>query len=132
MTAPETPEHPPQRRSRVWMVLAVMAAVAVIAGALAFLTMQESSAGSVAIEAVREKTRAVVTDTTERVAEEGHSLEVSWGAVPAPAGPGHMVVARLKLRPSGSVEEARFVVVHEQITPQNALARSLLQGAARG
>lgn len=132
MSAPEPSEHPPRSRGRVRMVLVVMAALAVIAVALVLLTAQETSAGSAAIEAVRGRTGAVVAQTTERVAEEGHSLEVSWSAVPAPAGPGHMVVARLMLRPSDSVEEAQFVVIDDQITPQNALARSLLDGAARG
>jgi len=93
--------------------------------------MKGSSEGASAIKYVKEATALVLARADRRLTTEGKKLEVRWSAVPSPAGGGHVVTARIKIEPPGGLSEALFAVSGTEVSPQNALARSLLARAER-
>ncbi|WP_217922010.1 hypothetical protein [Miltoncostaea oceani] len=94
-------------------------------GLLAVLATQDSARGAQAIQQVQRSVGTGLRDAEMRIEARGGTLDVSWSAVPSPTGAGHLVIARLVVRPSGDVGEARFGVSEDQISPQNDLAERL-------
>lgn len=124
---PTRPGEPQGDRSGRRVGVALVAAVIAIAVAtLAVLAVQDTSQGSVAIRQTQDLVTATLTDTEDDIREEGGALEVTWSSTPSPSGGGHLVVARLQVRPSGEVGEAEFVVANGRVSPRNDLARRLL------
>lgn len=93
---------------------------------LFFLMLRGQAQGTSALDLVKEHTAAGLAREQARLEARGESLEVVWRTVPMPRGDGDTVVGRLEARPSGSSQEATFMVMGEQVTSQNALARRLL------
>ena len=104
----------------------VAAVIAVAVAVLAVLAVQDTSQGSVAIRQTQDLVMAALADTERDIREQGGSLDVAWSSTPSPSGGGHLVVARLQVRPSGEVGQAEFVIMNGRVSPQNDLARQLL------
>ena len=106
-------------------MLAGLGVLAVVAVLLATLAAQNTS-GTPALREAQDRAAAGLADLRSVVGDEGGTLEVTWTSTPAPAGDDHLVVARLKVLPSGEVSEAQFVVSGTRVDGQNALARRIL------
>ena len=115
-----------RRRRRVIAVLAGIGVVAVVGLLLAALVAQNTSAGTPALREAQDRAAAGLADLESVVGDQGGTLQVTWTSTPAPAGDAHLVVARLKILPSGEVSEAQFVVSGTEVGGQNALARRIL------
>lgn len=111
-------------------VAAVTVGVAVVLAGLFLLMSRGQSQGTAALDLVKEHTEAGLARERADLDARGESLEVVWSTVPMPRGDGDTVVARLEARPSGTAREAAFMVMGEQVTSQNALARRLLSADA--
>ncbi len=123
--------EPPGRRSgRRAGVALVAVVIAVAVGILAVLAVQDTSQGSVAIRQTQDLVMAALADTESDIREQGGMLNVTWSSTPSPSGGGHLIVARLQVRPSGEVGQAEFVVANGQVSPRNDLARQLLRRSA--
>jgi hypothetical protein len=120
-----SPPGKPRGRNRWWTVASVIAVLVAGGGLLAVLATQDSAQGSAAIQEVQRSVGTGLRDAEARIEARGGTLDVSWSAVPSPTGAGHLVVARLVVRPSGDVGEARFGVSDGRISPQNDLAERL-------
>jgi hypothetical protein len=107
-------------------VLAGIGILAVVGVLLATLAAQ-NTAGEPALREAQARAAAGLADLESLVGERGGTLEVTWTSTPAPVGDDHLVVARLKVLPSGEVSEAEFVVSGTQVGGQNALARRILE-----
>jgi hypothetical protein len=124
---PTPPSESPGNRSGRRVGLALAAAVIAIAVAiLAVLAVQDTSQGSVAIRQTQGLVMTTLADTEKDIRDEGGALDVTWSSTPSPSGGGHLVVARLQVRPSGEVGQAEFVVANGRVSPRNDLARRLL------
>lgn len=104
--------------------MAVVIAIAV--AILAMLAVQDTSQGSVAIRQTQALVMTALADSGSDIREQGGALDVTWSSTPSPSGGGYLVVARLRVRPSGEVGQAQFVVANGRVSPQNDLARRLL------
>lgn len=128
---PTQPGEPPGNRSRQRTGIALVAAIIAVAVAiLAVLAVQDTSQGSVAIRQTQDLVMAALADTESDIREQGGTLDVTWSSTPSPSGGGHLIVARLQVRPSGEVGLAEFVVANGQVSPGNDLARQLLSRSA--
>lgn len=122
----------PGRRRRVWTTAVVaVVVVALVIVLMLGLVMSGSSEGASAITYVEQATALELARADRRLTTEGKTLEVRWSAVPSPAGGGHVVTARIRIEPSGGLSEALFAVSGTRVSPQNALAGSLLARAER-
>jgi hypothetical protein len=104
----------------------VAVVIAIAVAILAVLAVQDTSQGSVAIRQTQDLVMATLADTENDIQEQGGALDVTWSSTPSPSGGGHLVVARLQVRPSGEVGQAQFVVANGRVAPRNDLARRLL------
>jgi hypothetical protein len=120
-----SPVGKPRGRGRCWTVASIIVVVIAAGGLLAVLATQDSARGAQAIQQVQRSVGTGLRDAEMRIEARGGTLDVSWSAVPSPTGAGHLVIARLVVRPSGDVGEARFGVSEDQISPQNDLAERL-------
>jgi len=107
-------------------VIAGVGILAVVGVLLATLAAQNTS-GEPALREAQDRAAAGLADLRSVVSQGGGELEVTWTSTPAPVGDDHLVVARLKVLPSGEVSEAEFVVSGTQVGWQNALARRILE-----
>lgn len=106
--------------------------VAVVLTGLFLLMIRGQSQGTAALDLVKEHTEAGLARERARLDARGESLEVVWSTVPMPQGDGDSVVGRLEARPSGASQEAVFMVMGDQVTSRNAVARRLLSADAGG
>lgn len=107
-------------------VIAAVGVLAVVAVLLATLAAQNTS-GTPALREAQDRAAPGLAELESLIGEQGGTLEVTWTSTPAPAGDGHLVVARLKVLPSGEVSEAQFVVDGTEVGGQNALATRILE-----
>lgn len=115
------------RRGRLMVgVLAGVGVLAVVGVLLAVLAAQNTS-GTPALREAQDRAAAGLSDLESIVRDGGGTLTVTWTSTPAPVGDEHLVVARLKVLPSGEVSEAQFVVSGTRVGGQNALARRILE-----
>lgn len=116
-----------ERRVPWGTIIAVAIGVAVVVGA-SVLMVRGQSQGASALDLVKEQTQAGLARERARLEERGESLEVVWTTTPMPRGDGDTVTGRLEARPSGASAQALFMVMGEQVTYGNDLARRLVSG----
>lgn len=113
-------------------IVAVIVGVAIILSALFLLMLRGQEQGTTALDLVKAHTETALAQERARLDARGQSLEVVWSTVPMPRGDGDTVVSRLETRPSGTSREAAFMVMGNQVTAQNGLARRLLAAGSVG
>jgi hypothetical protein len=118
------------RRRRI--VVGVLAAIGIlaVAGVLLATLAAQNTSGTPALREAQARAAAGLADLEAVIGDQGGTLQVTWTSTPAPAGDGHLVVARLKVLPSGEVSEAQFVVDGTEVGGQNALANRILEVGA--
>lgn len=113
-------------------VIGVTIGIAVVFAGLLLLMFRGQAQGTAALDLVKEHAAAGLAREQARLEARGESLEVVWSTVPMPRGDGDSVVGRLEARPSGSSREAVFMVMGDEVTSRNALARRLLATGSAG